>query len=58
MGEDETEIDFVLTNKEHWLFTQNVIAISAEFQHELVVADMDKVKIRYVVRRHALRDER
>ena len=42
MGENETEIDFVLIKKEHRWFMQNVKAISVEFQHALVKADMDK----------------
>ena len=41
MGENETEIDFVLIKKEHQRFVQNVKAIPGEFQHSLVIADID-----------------
>ena len=42
MGENKTEIDFVLTKKEHRWFIQNVKAIPGEIQHVLVIADRDK----------------
>ena len=45
------KIDFVLIRKEHWCFIQNVNAIPGEFQHALVVADVDKKKIRKVVKK-------
>ena len=48
--ENETEIDFVLIKKEHRQFIQNVKAIPGEFQHVLMIADIDK-KIRTVVRK-------
>ena len=51
MGENETGIDFVLIKKEHRWFIQNVKAIPGEFQHALVMADIDKRKIRKVVRK-------
>ena len=51
MGENETEIDFVLIQKEHRRFIRNVKAIPGEFQHALVIADIDKRKIRKVVRK-------
>ena len=51
MGENETEIDFVLIKKEHHQFIQNMKAIPGEFQHSLVVADIDKKKIRNVIRK-------
>ena len=50
MGENETEIDFALIKKEHRQFVQNVKGIPGEFQHALVVADIDKKKIRKVVK--------
>ena len=49
MGENETEIDFVLMEKEHRRSMRNVKAIPGEFQHALVMAD--KRKIRKVVRK-------
>ena len=42
VGENETEIDFVLIKKEHRRHIQNVKAITGEFQHALVIADIDK----------------
>ena len=48
MGQNETEIDFVLTKKEHGWSMRNVNAIPEEFQHALVIVDMDKKKIRSV----------
>ena len=41
---------FMLVRKEHWLFLRNVNAIPGEFQHALVVVDMDKKKMSKVVR--------
>ena len=46
MGENETEIDFVLIEKEHQRFVQNMKAIPGEFQHALVIADIDRRKIK------------
>ena len=51
MVENETEIDFMLIKKEHQRFVQNVKAISVEFQHALMIADIDKKKIWKVVRK-------
>ena len=51
MGKNETESDFVLIRKVLRRFTQNVKAIFGEFQHALLVADIDKMKIRNVVRK-------
>ena len=51
MGENEKKIDFVLTKKEHKQFIQNVNAIHGEFQHALVATDIDKRKIRNVMRK-------
>ena len=48
--ENETEIDLVLIKNDRQ-FIQNVKAIPCEFQHSLVVADIDKKKIRKVVRK-------
>ena len=45
------KIVFVLIKKEHQRFIQNVKALSGEFQQALVIADMDKRKIRKVVRK-------
>ena len=51
MGENETEIDFVLIKKEHRRFIQYVKAIPGQFQHALVFSDIDKREIRKVVRK-------
>ena len=51
MGENEKEIVFVLIKKEHRRFIRNEKAIPGEFQHALVIADVDKRKIRKVVRK-------
>ena len=51
MGENEKEIDFVLIKKEHRHSIQNAKAIHGEFQHALMVADIDKKKIRNVIRK-------
>ena len=40
MGENETGIDFVL-KKGHQQFLRNVKAVPREFQHVLVIADID-----------------
>ena len=48
IGENETEIDFVLIKNEHRQFIQNVKAFPGEFQHALVI-DIDMRKIRKVV---------
>ena len=50
MGDNETEIDFVLIEKEYQGFIQSVKAIPGEFQHALVVEDANKKKIRKVVK--------
>ena len=50
MGENKTEID-MLIKKEYQGFIQNVKAIPGEFQHALVIANIDKRKIRKVVRK-------
>ena len=41
----------MLMKKEHGLFMGNVNAISGEFQHALMVADVDKKKTRNVVKK-------
>ena len=50
MGENKTEIDLVLIlKKEHRRLKRNVKAIPGEFQHALVIVNIDKNKIRKVV---------
>ena len=51
MGENETETVFVLTKREHRRLRRNEKAITGMFQHALVIADVEKKKIRKVVRR-------
>ena len=50
MGENETEIDFVLVKKHHQ-FIWIVKAIPGEFHHALLVADIDTKKIRNIVKK-------
>ena len=45
------KIDFVLIKRKHPQFLQNAKAIPGELQHALVVADIDKRKIKNVVRK-------
>ena len=58
IGENETKINFVLIKKEHGRFYRLEKAITDELQHALVAANIDMKKIRNVVRRIALREER
>ena len=51
IAENEKKFVFVLTLKKQQRSMQNVKAIPVEFQHALVVADIDKKKIRNVVRK-------
>ena len=44
IGKNEIEIDFVLINKDNRQSIQNVKAIPGEFQHALVIPDIDKKK--------------
>ena len=50
IGENEIEIVFVLIKKEQQRIIQNVKTIIGEFLHALVIADVDKRKVRKVVR--------
>ena len=56
MGENETEIDFVLIEKQA-VFTK-CVGNPWEFHHTSVVAYIGKRKVRNAVRRHVLREER
>ena len=58
IGENETEIDFVLIKKEHRQSIQNVKAIPGVLQHALVIEDRDKRKTRNVVRKTVVREKR
>ena len=51
IGENETEIDFVLIKKEHRRCILNEKAFTGEFLHALVIANIDKRKIRKIVRK-------
>ena len=51
IGEIETEIEFVLIEKEHRQLMRDMKAIPGEFQHALMIADIDKMKLRKVVRK-------
>ena len=51
IGENETKIDIVLIEIEHRRITQNVKANPWQFQHALVIAEIDKKKISKVGRK-------
>ena len=50
MGGNENEIDFVLVGKNNRKYTKDVKAIPCELQHRLVVTDIDKRKLKNVVK--------
>jgi len=50
-GGNQSEIDFVLIGKENRKYVRDVKSIPGELQHRLVVADMDKKKVRKVIRK-------
>ena len=49
-GGNETEIDFVLVSKENRKYLRDVKVIPEELQHRLVIADLDKKKLKKVVK--------
>ena len=50
MGGNKTEIDFVLVAKNNGQYLKDVKAIPWELQHRLVVTDIDKRKLKKVVK--------
>ena len=50
MGKNETEIDFELVGKNNKKYLKGVKAIPWELQHQLVVTDIDKRKLKKVVK--------
>ena len=50
MGGNETEIDFVLAGKNNKKYLKDMKAIPWELQHQLVVTDIDKRKLKKVVK--------
>ena len=50
-GGNETEVDFVLVGKENRKYLRDVKIIPGELQHRLVTGDLDKKKLRKVVKR-------
>ena len=54
MGGNETEIDFVLAAKNNGKYLKDVKAIPWELQHRLVVTDIDKRKLKKVVKNEQL----
>ena len=52
-GNNESEIDFILVSKENRKFLKNVNVIPWELQHRLLVADMDKRKLKKVVKKES-----
>ena len=51
MGGNETEIDFVLVSKNNKKYLKDGKAISWELQYRLVVTDIDKRKLKKVVKK-------
>jgi len=51
-GRNETEIDFVLVGRKERKFLRNVKAISWELQHRLIIADVDKRKLKNMVKKN------
>ena len=49
LRENDIEIGFVLIRIKHWQFLRNFNAIPCKSWHALVIADIDKKKIRNVV---------
>ena len=50
MGRNETEIDFVLVGKNNKKYLKDVKTIPWELQHRLVVTDINKRKLKKVVK--------
>ena len=50
MGRNETESDFVLVSKSNKKYLKDVKAIPWELQHRLVVTDIDKRKLKKIVK--------
>ncbi|XP_077862555.1 uncharacterized protein LOC144344497 [Saccoglossus kowalevskii] len=53
-GGNETEIDFVLVDKEKRKFLKDIKVFPGELQHRLVAVDADKRKVKKIVRKVAL----
>ena len=51
MGGNETEIDFVLVGKNNIKLLKDVKAISWKLQHQLVVTDIEKRKLKKIVKK-------
>jgi len=50
-GGNEIEIDFVLVGRKERKFLRAVKAISWELQHRLIIADVDKRKLKNMIKR-------
>ena len=53
-GENGTEVNFVLVEKENRKYLRDVKVIPGELQHRLVVTDLVKKKVKKVVRKKAI----
>ena len=53
-GGNETEIDFVLVSKRNRRYLKDVKVIPWELQHRLVVADLDKMKLKKIVKKEQI----
>ena len=58
IGKNETEIEYEITKIEHRRFVRYVKAIPGWLHHALLIADIDKRRIRKVMKIHVLREER
>jgi len=52
VGGNETEIDFVLVGRKERKFLRDVKAISWELQNRLIIADVDKRKLKNMVKKN------
>ena len=50
-GSNETEIDFVLVGRQKRKFLKDVKSVPGELQHRLVIVDVDKRKLKKIVRK-------
>ena len=53
-GGNETEIDFVLVGKRNRKYLRDVKGIPGELQHRLVVTDLDKKKVKKIVKKESI----
>ena len=57
-GGDETEIDFIVIGKKDKKYIRDVKVVSGELQHGLVVADIEKRKLKKVIKKQRITHRR